>query len=564
MVTDRSFARWRHADALALLVLVIVAAAIRIWFFRGLMGSDDSIYATRGLEIASGLWLESTYIGALRYGVNLPIAAAVHLLGRTEGALAVWGLVCSLVEIAIVYAFALRAFGTRVAICACLVLATIPQHIDSATNIGADAPFSALLTTAMVFLYFGAQSPGRNWLLAAGFACGFSGWVKPEPAVVFSLAFAVMAFATLQDRRRLVWLVVGGGIAAALNLALFAWAFGDPLYYVHAGARNLKANFVEHTAPWGVHEGSFYFRLLFLDGRAFWISPFLAVVGGWVAYREATVERLHAARFTIVWVVLLLLFFSFFVYSLSPFRLIPKQTNYALIFAAPIALLAGIALARSPRSAAYLLIALLSVGGMILAALDGFGRDFHAETHYATIRFAREHKSAAVFAADQSINLNNVVRLMGKDYASNLRPLNGVVEALVHDNSLPAGIPIFAAFHSAWPEGAGKVGRLVRGGGARCLQKVAEAVGENGPTYRLVARVVIAVRAVLPPWADRHMRFTDSALKPEPVRFYSVDRRCLIDVAEALAHMFHPRDDFGMSARNWAVEGGRWGWPPAV
>jgi predicted amidohydrolase YtcJ len=33
---------------------------------------------------------------------------------------------------------------------------------------------------------------------------------------------------------------------------------------------------------------------------------------------------------------------------------------------------------------------------------------------------------------------------------------------------------------------------------------------------------------------------------------------------EGLARMFHPRDDFGMSTRNWAVEGGRWGWPPAV
>ena len=107
-------ARSNHIPALIL--LLFIAAAIRVWMFNGLAAMDGSIYSARGLEVANGIWLQSDYIGELRFGVNLPIAAAVGFLGRTEGALAAWGLICSLVEIALVYVFATRAWGTRVAI----------------------------------------------------------------------------------------------------------------------------------------------------------------------------------------------------------------------------------------------------------------------------------------------------------------------------------------------------------------------------------------------------------------------------------------------------------------
>lgn len=527
-LTELTLRRW--GDWLSLGPLLVVAIAIRLWLFRGFMGSDDVIYATRGLEVLAGLWTPSDYNGALRYGVNLPIAAAVGLLGRSEGALAAWGLACSLGEIAIVYAYSVRVWGTRVAVFAGLVLATIPQHIDSATNIAADAPFAALLTLSMVLLHFGVSTGKAVTLVGAGLALGFAGWIKPEAALIFSMPFGIMALTFMQDRRQVLWLVLGAAAAASLNLALFAWAFGDPFYYAHVVARQLKGGSANSTS-WQSHDANFYFRLLFIDGRTLWLAPMLALLGAWFTVRTQHPAQRRTGFFTVLWVCLLLLFFSFFVYSLSPLRLIPKQTNYALIFAAPIAVLAGVALARMKTVAAIAMIALLGIGGLLLAALDGYGHNLHAATHRDTIRFAQANRSATVFASSQTLNLNHVLGLMGQENATNLLPLKEIAKTNGVKLSLPDGVQIIAAYYPGWPEGLGDVARLFQGETGHCMRQIAMAVGEPSATDILVTRIVSTVRAFLPSWADRHVRFTDKLLLPEPVRFYAVDRVCLAQVA---------------------------------
>ncbi len=524
------FTSRRWVDMLLLGALLVMATVIRLWLFRGFRGSDDVIYATRGLEIVAGLWTPSDYNGALRYGVNLPIAAAVSLLGQSEGALAAWGLVCSLGEIAIVYAYALRAWGTRVAVFASLVLATIPQHIDSATNIAADAPFSAMLTLSMILLYFGVISKRAVLLVGAGLAVGFAGWIKPEAAIVFCMPIGIMALTFMQDRSQVIWLVFGAAAAASLNLALFAWAFGDPFYYAHVFDRMIKAS-VGNTISWQSDDAFFYFRLLFVDGRTLWLAPMLALLGGWFAVRTNDPVRRRTGYFTVLWVTLLLLFFSFFVYSLSPLRLIPKQTNYAIIFAAPITVLAGVALARMKTGVAFTFIFLLGIGGLLLAALDGYGHNLHVATHRDTIRFAHANRSAVVLASSQTLILNHVLGLMGQENASNLLSLKEIAESNRVNPSLPVGTQIVAAYYPGWPEARGNVARLFQGESLHCMRQVAQSVGVPSATDNLVIRRVSTVRASLPSWVDRHLRFTDRLLFPEPVRFYSVDRVCLAQLA---------------------------------
>lgn len=521
------FPRQDRLNGLTLAILLLLAAGIRIWLFFGLTGSDDSVYSKRGLEIVHGLWLESDYVGDLRYGMNLPIAAAVQLFGANEAALAAWGFVCSLAEIAIVYVFAERIWGKRVAVLAGLILATLPIHVSSASNIWADAPFSLFLTSAVVLLYRGARSTRPGLLIAAGLACGLAGWIKPEPTVVFGLVFVIMALFYVQERRRIVWLFAGMLIAAVPNLLLFNWAFGDPLYYLHAGSRNLNANFIQNTSPWGEHAGNFYFRLLFLDGRSFWLAPVVALAGILAASFRGKAAELHGGRFTVLWAVLLLGFFSFFIYSLSPVRLIPKQQNYALIFAAPLALLAAIALARLGRLAMLVTMLAVCSGGLMLTVVDGYGRHLHGESNLAAIRFARAHPSAMVFSIHQSSNLNRVLMLMDKDYASNLQPMSTLLDALNTNGPPPADKPVFLAYHPDWPEANGKLAGLFKGASAACLHQVAEAVGQPDMTERLVMRLIAAARAVAPEPVDRQLRFTDKLLAPSSVRFHSVDMVCM-------------------------------------
>ncbi len=520
-----------------LLILLCLALAVRLWLFVGLSGSDDAVYSLRGLEVTLGQWLPSDYVGDLRYGMNLPIAVSLKLLGMNNAGLVGWGLLCSLAEIALIYLFAERTWGRRAAVFSSAILIVTPLHLTSATNMWADAPFSLFLSTSAILLWAGVRSGRAPLILAAGLICGLAGWIKPEPAVVFGLILTILALVHLKARRQVGWIFVGAILAAIPNLILFTWAFGDPLYYLHAGARNLQSNFIENAAPWGDHSGSYYFRLFFIDGRAFWLAPLLAVPGMALALFKGSDEERRAGRFVTLWAVLLVLGFSFFVYSLSPLRLIPKQYNYALIFAAPLALLAGLTLARlSPLLAIPVLLTAV-IGGLLLGCLDGFSRHLHGETHFASLRFARQHPEAVVFVSSQGYNLNSVLRLMGREHAPNARRLGELAPARDEPSPLPADRPYFVAFHPSWPETRGKAGQLLKGDSAHCLSPVAERIGTPNGTERVLSALLVAVRSVLPPALDQRVSFTDDVLHPQPVRLYALDGACLRQGSTRLADL---------------------------
>ena len=48
----------------------------------GFGGTDDVLYAVRGMEISQGIWRYSTNTAELRFGIVLPIAAFAHIFGN--------------------------------------------------------------------------------------------------------------------------------------------------------------------------------------------------------------------------------------------------------------------------------------------------------------------------------------------------------------------------------------------------------------------------------------------------------------------------------------------------
>ena len=89
--------RFSVTDWLALLLVVVLACAVRIVFFTGLFGSDDVVYVDRALAILHGEWsTTSKYVGSLRYGINLPMAGFMAVFGPGEFTANLWALTCSL------------------------------------------------------------------------------------------------------------------------------------------------------------------------------------------------------------------------------------------------------------------------------------------------------------------------------------------------------------------------------------------------------------------------------------------------------------------------------------
>src|SRR5262245_66426897 len=95
--TSRDVNRFRTNDWFALLFVAVLACAVRIVCFSGLLGSDDVDHADRALQILHGEWsTTSTYVSYLRYGVILPMAGLMALFGPGEFTANLWALVCSL------------------------------------------------------------------------------------------------------------------------------------------------------------------------------------------------------------------------------------------------------------------------------------------------------------------------------------------------------------------------------------------------------------------------------------------------------------------------------------
>ena len=96
--------------------------------------------------------------------------------------------------------------------------------------------------------------------------------------------------------------------------------------------------------------------------------------------------------------------FSLMIVSLNPVKLIFKQTNYMLMFAAPLALLAGLGLAQLRGATLAIVLAVLALGSVTLAALEQQAITVYTANSKAAVRFAKEHPDTIVFGTANAAN----------------------------------------------------------------------------------------------------------------------------------------------------------------
>jgi 4-amino-4-deoxy-L-arabinose transferase-like glycosyltransferase len=522
---------WTAADVAAAAALLALAAALRLFFFTGLSGSDDTVYTIRGLETWRGLWLPSDYAGDLRYGVNLPIAGFVSLFGPGLAGIHTWALLCSLGEIAVIFLVALRLWGRSAAVLAALAIAVTPLHIHAGGRALADAPLAFFISLSFASFLF-AERTGRAWLYGlTGLAIGFTWWIKPH-AIVFAGAFGI--YVLLARKWRWQWLLIMAGCASAIGMefALFAAKFGDPFYALKSMVHGIDRNFVRQDAPWGDHAAFYYFRQMFLDGRDMGMVPLLSAAAAVAIVARRHERSLTAGRYALFWGLALLCIFSFMPYTLSPFKLIPKQDNYALMFFGPVGLLAGYGLTLiRPLPVRGIAIAAAIVTSVTLAALPQ--HQVHTKLALLDVptSYVRAHPEMTVYVPEHAINLMRVSQLqVGQSESSpNAHRLGEVLTAGAAPVR-PAGDAI-VFLHPAWPEvvKSGSLDAAVRAFG--CLEPIEDMpVRVSGFGVRVVA-AIDALRARLPGLIARHLAFTDRLHEPPPVRVFRWAAQCNRSVA---------------------------------
>jgi 4-amino-4-deoxy-L-arabinose transferase-like glycosyltransferase len=143
-------------------VLLLVAVTLRAAFFTGFFGSDELIYSEAAYRIVTGEWPVSNYIGALRYGVNLPVAMFMKLFGVNELAANLWSFVASVAEVVLVFFIGRMLWGIRAGFLAGLTVALLPLHVHFAGRLMADSPLAFFMTLSCALFLLGEQQSARD------------------------------------------------------------------------------------------------------------------------------------------------------------------------------------------------------------------------------------------------------------------------------------------------------------------------------------------------------------------------------------------------------------------
>lgn len=439
--------KWDVLDWAWLCGVVTIAAILRAIFFSGFYGSDDTLYAKQALLIAHGSWVVSDYNGAIRYGINLPMAFFVKLFGSNLFSLALWGFMCSIGEVVLVFYTAHRFWGLRTAILSSFVISFLPIHIHYAGRFMADPPLAFFISLGILLFAVSEQRKSALGFFITGLVCGFIFWIK-ETNIVFMAFFAIYALIFRVWNRKWLWMILGAVAMVSAN-CLFLWRIsGNPFLVFDAAVKIAHLN-TGKLFDVGLINSSplFYIKNLYFNGLDTWIMPFFAMGGLLLWGRDAIAGKDDwGTRFVAVCGLGLLVLFSLMVISLTPIRFIPKQTNYILILVAPFCLLTGYFLARLKGS--LLLIALLSFAlpSVLLAAMSQRSIQIFTGNSKATYLFANTHQNAYVYGGTNSIRVAEVLAIINDDGKNQIKPIAELFQSGIKNKPNDSGTPIYAIF----------------------------------------------------------------------------------------------------------------------
>jgi hypothetical protein len=106
-----------------LFAILALAALARLAFFSEALGTDEIVYLTRAQHILHWEYPQAVYIGAMRDGINIFLAASIFLFGTGIGGASGLFFACSLGQVVLAFGFAYSLWGRRAAIWAALVMA---------------------------------------------------------------------------------------------------------------------------------------------------------------------------------------------------------------------------------------------------------------------------------------------------------------------------------------------------------------------------------------------------------------------------------------------------------
>jgi hypothetical protein len=487
--------RFRFAIASAVAIWLL----LRIVYWNGYYTEDSPGYVSDAIWAALGQYHVRTNVNGLNVGTYLPVALPIALFGKSEVALSIWPLACSLLGLLSIAAAARVFFGRTAGALAAVLYATYPGDVFFSTVVMPDAVQSGWLTLSVALIALGyGTSPRRkgSLIVAAGMAMGVCHLARATDVLLFPVGAATVVLCAviwrhtpwIEALRDAVDFAAGWASIVVAETVVYWSATGDPWLRVHALQGNYGSpqsiaraglNVDPRTIPfslfapieWWIHGGWWtlnpeqaYHGLLFCAAV---IGLVLVLV---VASRFGLEPRARAgAAVAAVWLAWPVLYQQFGTESLTAFVPMHRLSRQLVVYApgAILCVAAGCAAAAAalPRATLWrsLGAAIALVAGVILFAFNLIGartayRDYHAiKDTYVRIR-AHLPPGTSTIVADPG-------DLCFFDFWMN--PLGSVrvrtvpFDAIPRCGAMPEGV-VLTQSNPGWSSGASTIREAVR------------------------------------------------------------------------------------------------------
>ena len=219
----------------ALLAIGLTWIGLRGVYWNGYYTEDAPGYVTDAIWAALGNYHARDYVNGLNVGTYLPVALPIWFFGKSEIALSLWPLSCSLLGVLSLAGLSSILFGRALGLLAGLLYATYPGDVFFSTVVMPDAPQAGWLSLSVFLIALSHVRPAdqKRWILVGGgVAMGVCHLIRANDVILLPVGVgAVAIFSTMWAR----------DTSAALARACVAYLSGWAMVHVLEGLAYLRA-----------------------------------------------------------------------------------------------------------------------------------------------------------------------------------------------------------------------------------------------------------------------------------------------------------------------------------
>ncbi len=221
----------RSRSSLVFPVILAIGIIVRLLFWAGYQGRDDSYYIIHAAAFADhgepGIEYTQRWIG--RSGLWLPMSLCIKLFGAREFAFGLYPFLASLAGLLLAYRMGIALFDRRTGALAMLLLAFFPLDVMYASHAYPDGPFGLWAVLSLYFFLVAQGRESRWWYGAAGLSAGLA-YLHKETAVFLIIPFAVLVIWKRRLRAEYLFIALGVLLVVLLESGFWSSVADDPFY----------------------------------------------------------------------------------------------------------------------------------------------------------------------------------------------------------------------------------------------------------------------------------------------------------------------------------------------